>query len=94
MARRIFWVFLSCALLPCAGLILITYFQVESFFYDKSQRQLRDLAKLFGLDVHERLTLLDESSRSLLPSSTRPRIEPRQIDRRETDHTQRDRWKS
>jgi len=61
IARRIFAVFLLCALLPFAGLVLLAYHQVVTFFETKNKSQLRDLAKLFGMDVHERLTLLNAS---------------------------------
>jgi len=58
VARRVFAVFLICALLPFSGLVLITYYQVVGFFETRNQNQLRDLAKLFGTDVHEKLSLL------------------------------------
>jgi signal transduction histidine kinase/HAMP domain-containing protein len=61
VARRIFAAFLLCSLLPFAGLVLVAYHQIAIFFDAKSQSQLRDFAKLFGMDVHERLTLLDAS---------------------------------
>jgi signal transduction histidine kinase/HAMP domain-containing protein len=61
IARRIFALFLICGLLPFAGLLFIAYHQVVEFFETKNQEQLRDLAKLFGLDIHEKLTLLDAS---------------------------------
>jgi hypothetical protein len=61
VARRIFAVFLLCGLLPFAALVLVAYHQVVTFFETKNKSQLRDLAKLFGMDVHERLTLLDAS---------------------------------
>ncbi len=61
MARRIFSVFLLCALLPFGGLVAVSYYQVGDYFDRRSERQLHDLAKLFGLDVHERLTLLRAS---------------------------------
>ena len=94
VARRIFWVFLSCALLPCAGLIVVSYLQIENFFFDKSERQLRDLAKLFGLDVHERLTLLDESLKIVasLDDSTTAAMGPGNVSDRLA--AQRDRWRS
>ncbi len=68
IAQRIFAVFLICALLPFAGLVLIAYHQVVEFFETKNQDQLRDLAKLFGMDVHEKLTLL-HSSLQIIASS-------------------------
>ena len=61
VARRVFAVFLLCALLPFSGLVLVAYYQVAGFFETRNQNQLRDLAKLFGLDVHEKLTLLTAS---------------------------------
>ena len=94
VARRIFWVFLSCALLPCAGLIVVSYLQIENFFFDKSERQLRDLAKLFGLDVHERLMLLDESLKIVasLTDSTAATMEPNYVSDRLA--AQKGRWRS
>jgi signal transduction histidine kinase len=70
IAPRIFAVFLICALLPFTGLVLIAYHQVVEFFETKNQDQLRDLAKLFGMDVHEKLTLL-HSSLQIIASSLR-----------------------
>ncbi|MDH3446404.1 MAG: hypothetical protein OEN50_20970, partial [Deltaproteobacteria bacterium] len=61
VARRIFLIFLACGLLPFAALVVISYHQVGSFFNQKNHRQLRDLAKLYGMDVHERLQLLHSS---------------------------------
>ncbi len=61
VARRIFFIFLLCGLLPFAALVAISYYQVGSFFDEKNHRQLRDLAKLYGMDVHERLQLLHSS---------------------------------
>ncbi|MBI2228154.1 MAG: GAF domain-containing protein [Deltaproteobacteria bacterium] len=61
VARRVLAVFLLCALLPFSGLVLVAYYQVAGFFETRNQNQLRDLAKLFGLDVHEKLTLLTAS---------------------------------
>ena len=70
VARRIFFVFLLCALLPFAGFVIISYYQVGNYFDQKNHRQLGDLAKLFGMDVHERLQLL-HGSLSVIASSIR-----------------------
>lgn len=59
VARRIFVAFLLCALIPFAGLVIIAYSQVASFFNEKSQRQLHEMAKAFGMDIHVRLSLLE-----------------------------------
>src|ERR1700752_111894 len=59
VARRIFGLFLICAFLPFGGLVLVSYYQVASFFDQKNQNQLRALAKVVGMDVFEKLTLLE-----------------------------------
>src|SRR5437870_169104 len=63
VARRIFLIFLLCAFLPFGTLVLVSYHQVEKFFSQRSQRQLREMAKLFGMDVFQRLRLLESSLR-------------------------------
>src|SRR5215467_13678307 len=63
VARRIFVIFLACAFLPFGGLVLVSYHQVASFFDQRNQRQLRELAKVFGMDVFERLMLLESELR-------------------------------
>src|SRR5215813_5491507 len=63
VARRIFLIFLLCAFLPFGTLVLVSYHQVEKFFDQRSQRQLREMAKLFGMDVFQRLRLLESSLR-------------------------------
>ena len=70
VARRIFLVFLLCGLLPFAGFVSISYYQVGIYFDRKNHRQLGDLAKLFGMDVHERLQLL-HASLSVIAASIR-----------------------
>jgi len=67
VARRIFGVFLLCALIPFAGLAIVTYHQVSAFFNEKTQRQLRAMAKTYGMDIYERLLLL-ESGLQILAS--------------------------
>src|ERR1051325_5719016 len=52
-------VFLACAFLPFGGLAVVSYIQVANFFNQKNQRQLREFARLFGVDVFQRLKLLE-----------------------------------
>ncbi len=59
VARRIFVVFLVCAFLPFGGLVLVSYHQVATFFEQRNERQLRALAKLFGVDLFQKLTFLE-----------------------------------
>lgn len=67
VARRILWVFLLCALIPFAGLVIVSYHQVSEFFNENSRRQLRAMAKTFGMDVYERL-LMNEASLGVISS--------------------------
>src|ERR1700747_3584004 len=59
VARRIFGLFLICAFLPFGALVLVSYYQVANFFDQKNQNQLRALAKVVGMDVFEKLILLE-----------------------------------
>ena len=70
VAWRFFSIFLLRALLPFAGLVVISYYQVKTFFDEKNHRQLHDLTKLYGMGVHERLQVL-HASLSVIDSSIR-----------------------
>ena len=65
IARRILAVFLICGLLPFAFLTTVSFYEISSFFYEKSQRRLHSLTKELGADVLERL-LLSHSSLQIL----------------------------
>jgi signal transduction histidine kinase len=67
VARRIFGVFLVCALIPFAGLAAVSFHQVSEFFHEKTQRQLRAMTKALGADAFERL-LLSKSSLGIIAS--------------------------
>jgi len=67
VARRILSVFLLCALIPFAGLVIVSYHQVSEFFNENTRRQLRAMAKTFGMDVYERL-LMNEASLGVISS--------------------------
>jgi hypothetical protein len=67
VARRIFGVFLVCALIPFAGLAAVSFHQVSEFFHDKTQRQLRAMTKALGADAFEPL-LLSKSSLEIIAS--------------------------
>jgi signal transduction histidine kinase len=67
VARRIFGVFLVCALIPFAGLVAVSFHQVSEFFHEKTQRQLRAMTKALGADAFERL-LLSKSSLGIIAS--------------------------
>ncbi len=69
VARRIFVVFLVCAVIPFTGLLLTSYYQVATIFKDRNQQQLRALAKIIGMELFEKLTLL-ESGLKVIRSAT------------------------
>jgi len=61
VARRIFGVFLFCAIVPFVGLVLVSESHIDRYLNEKNRTQLRAMAKIFGMDIFERLTLLEAS---------------------------------
>ena len=59
VARRIFFLFISCALLPIAILAVISFFQVAAKLRSQNQVELRQASKARGMTVLERLETLD-----------------------------------
>jgi putative nucleotidyltransferase with HDIG domain len=59
VARRIFVLFVACALLPMAVFTTLSFIQVSRQLRTQNQRQLQQAAKSLGLAVYERLTILD-----------------------------------
>jgi len=59
LARRIFWLFVACALLPISVLALVSLFSVSNELKEQSQRRLRQACRDEGMVIFERLTLLD-----------------------------------
>ncbi|HLK32934.1 MAG TPA: HD domain-containing phosphohydrolase [Terriglobales bacterium] len=59
VARRIFSLFILCALLPVIALSLISFRQVTQQLDEDSRQELRQAAKNEGMAVYERLRLLD-----------------------------------
>jgi putative nucleotidyltransferase with HDIG domain len=59
VARRIFFLFLGCALLPVIALTLVSFYQVSGQLRKDSRRQLAQAAKFQGMAIYERLRLLD-----------------------------------
>lgn len=92
IAQRIFALFIICGLLPFAVLAYVAYHQTVEFFETKNQEQLRDLAKLFGLDIHEKLELLDTSLKIIASTvnATGKLPEPAYLERMAGGH--KDRW--
>jgi putative nucleotidyltransferase with HDIG domain len=59
VARRIFFLFLSCALLPVIAVTLVSYFQVSRQLQGDSRQQLQGAAKTQAMAMYERLEVLD-----------------------------------
>ena len=58
LARRIFFMFVTCALLPIAGLYILSYNQVTAQLSSQNHKRLKQSAKLYSLSVYERLLFL------------------------------------
>ncbi|HSS97115.1 MAG TPA: hypothetical protein VLK33_08795, partial [Terriglobales bacterium] len=59
VARRIFFLFISCALLPICILAVISFFQVAAKLRSQNQMELRQASKARGMTIIERLETLD-----------------------------------
>jgi putative nucleotidyltransferase with HDIG domain len=59
VARRIFVLFVACALLPMAVFTTLAFVQVSRQLRTQNRRQLQQAAKSLGLALFERLALLD-----------------------------------
>ena len=59
LARRIFFMFVTCALLPIAGLYILSYNQVTAQLSSQNHKRLKQSAKLYSLSVYERLLFLE-----------------------------------
>jgi putative nucleotidyltransferase with HDIG domain len=59
LARRIFFMFVACALLPVAGLFILSYNQVNGHLMAQNHKRLKQSAKLYSLSVYERLLFLE-----------------------------------
>ena len=59
VARRIFVLFVACALVPMAVLTTLSFVEVSRQLRTQNERQLQQVAKALGLGIYERLTILD-----------------------------------
>src|SRR5438128_4804282 len=59
VARRIFVLFVACALVPMAVLTTLSLIEVSRQLRSQNERQLQQAAKSLGLGIYERLTILD-----------------------------------
>jgi putative nucleotidyltransferase with HDIG domain len=63
VARRIFVLFVGCALVPIVALTVLSFYQVSNQVKNESQKQLQQLTKAEGFAIYERLTMLDTELR-------------------------------
>src|SRR6266700_6287056 len=59
VARRIFFLFISCALLPICILAIVSFFQVAAKLHSQNQLELKQASKARGMTILERLETLD-----------------------------------
>jgi putative nucleotidyltransferase with HDIG domain len=59
VARRIFTLFVLCALLPITALAVLSFNQVAKQLNQQSERRLRQATKAVGMSILERLTVLE-----------------------------------
>ena len=65
VGQRVLLLFLSCALLPVTILSVISFYEVSSQLRQKSQEQLARASKAQGMEIYERLTVLDSDLEAL-----------------------------
>jgi len=73
VARRIFALFIFCALVPILALAIISFIQVREQLHSQSQRRLSRSSKALGMSIIERLSFLDNELKLFSSSlTTRP----------------------
>ena len=70
VARRIFVLFVFCALVPISALAIISFSQVSQLLDKQSQRQLHLTSKSLGVSIFERLSFLEEQLKVFSASIT------------------------
>ena len=59
VARRMFLLFVLCALLPLVVLALVSFFEVRTHLDSLSERRLHQASKSAGMTVVERMSFLE-----------------------------------
>jgi hypothetical protein len=59
VARRIFFLFVLCALLPISALAILSFFQVAGKLQNQNRGELQQASKARGMTILERLETLD-----------------------------------
>ena len=76
VARRVFFLFVACALLPITLLAIVAFYQVSEQLRGEGQKQLFRASKSQGMAVFERLSMLD-AEMQMLSSQIRERTPPK-----------------
>ena len=75
VARRVFLLFVVCAMLPIIALALISFRQVTEQLREQSRKQLQQESKTQGMNLYERLVNADAEMRLLAANPDSPRGE-------------------
>ncbi len=59
VARRVFLLFILCALLPITVLAIVSFSHVTTELHEQSQKRLHEASKAVGMAIYERLLLLE-----------------------------------
>jgi len=65
--RRLFLLFVGCAVVPIAVVAAMSYGHVARELRSQSERRLHQANKALGLAIYERLLLLDATLKSIPP---------------------------
>ena len=76
IARRIFVLFVSCALLPILCLSIISYSHVAKQLNEQSYKRLKQSVKGHGLSIYERLIFLETELQCIASSLKKPLQSP------------------
>ena len=63
VSRRIFFLFILCALLPITILAIITYSNMTKHLHQQTHRELQQISKSMGMAIFERLVLIESEMR-------------------------------
>ena len=78
IARRIFVLFVCCALIPILCLSIISYDHVTKQLNKQSYKRLQQSVKWHGLAIYERLMFLETELQFISPSIKKPLNSPGQ----------------
>ena len=93
VGRRIVLLFILCALLPIGGLAVVSFTQVTNQLNEQSRQRLRDGSKSKGMDILERLTLLELALRMMAANLNTGSAIPTQLSSQGPDESLTQRFK-